>query len=419
MTEAAQDCRDSECTAQRKVDRMSFELFPNTPTAAPREAAMADPCDHAPLRDQGTVMAFTQGLRGYASQHEQMTRMEVVRRLARLKGFTVADEAAVHHGSGPLYLVPSDTLVGLDRARALGILGKQDLFGGVVPHAFVATKAITHGLVAPDAYAPAGWNPLFAELVHDAVLPGYTVFNREDARRAGHALLRHGRLRVKPVRATGGRGQSVAENMAALEARLQDIDDDEFMRDGLVIEQNLESDVQTLSVGQVEVAGIQASYYGYQRLTRDNRGEEVYGGSDLVVVRGDYAHLLARPLPDEVRQGIEQALVYDSAASRCYAGFFASRTNYDVVQGRAAAGERRSGVLEQSWRAGGATGAEIAALEAFSADPSCNRVRASCVEVFGDSVQPPPGAVVYFRGVDDRVGPLTKYTVVQDDAHTP
>lgn len=398
---------------------MSLDLFPNAKPATPRGLPHRAPDAPGPLRDQGTVMAFTQGLRGYASQHEQMTRMEVVRRLARLKGFAVADEAAVEHGTGPVYLVPSDTLVGLDRARALGILGKQDLFGGVVPHAFVATKAITHGLVAPDAQAPAGWNPLFAELVRDAVLPGFTVFSRDDALRAGHALLGHGRLRLKPVRATGGRGQTVVNDMAQLQAHLHDIDDAEFTRDGLVLEQNLESDVQTLSVGQVEVAGIQASYYGYQRLTADNRGEQVYGGSDLVVVRGDYAQLLARALPENVRQGIEQALVYDSAASRCYAGFFASRTNYDVAQGLTANGERRSGVLEQSWRAGGATGAEIAALEAFRADPARTCVRARCVEVFGDAAQPPAGAVLYFRGVDDRVGPLTKYTVVQDDADTP
>lgn len=388
------------------------------PAAMPFAAARRGG-EPAPLRDQGRVMAYTQGLRGYASQHEQMTRLEVVRRLARLKGYAVAVESAAPPGDGPVYLVPSDTLVGLDRARALGVHGKDDLFGGVVPHAFVATKAITHGLIAPEARAPEGWNPLFAELLGDTVLPGYTVFTHDDARRAGHALLGHGQVRVKPVRATGGRGQSVAPDMAVLDTVLATIDEDELARDGLVIEQNLEAEVQTLSVGQVQVAGILATYYGRQRLTRDNRGAEVYGGSDLVVVRGDFDELLAQPLQAHERTAIEQALLYDSVASRCFAGFFASRTNYDVAQGRLATGEWRSGVLEQSWRVGGATGAEIAALEAFRADPACHRVRACGFEVFGDSDPPPPGAVVYFRGVDDRVGPLTKYTIVQHDAHAP
>jgi hypothetical protein len=92
---------------------------------------------------------------------------------------------------------------------------------------------------------------------------------------------------------------------------------------------------------------------------------------------------------------------------------FASRRNYDVIQGLDAAGRRRSGVLEQSWRVGGASGAEVAALEAFRADPALRTVRTSTVEVYGEGVPPPPHAVVYFRGVDDQVGPITKYAMVE------
>jgi hypothetical protein len=75
-------------------------------------------------------------------------------------------------------------------------------------------------------------------------------------------------------------------------------------------------------------------------------------------------------------------------------------------------------VLEQSWRAGGATGAEIAALEAFRADPEREVVTAECVEVYGEC-DVPEGAVVYFRGVDPKAGQLTKYTIVEPHAHTP
>ena len=45
--------------------------------------------------------------------------------------------------------------------------------------------------------------------------------------------------------------------------------------------------------------------------------------------------------------------------------FFASRRNYDVVAGLDARGQRRCGVLEQSWRVGGASPAELVALAAF------------------------------------------------------
>jgi hypothetical protein len=40
-------------------------------------------------------------------------------------------------------------------------------------------------------------------------------------------------------------------------------------------------------------------------------------------------------------------------------------------------------------------------------------VHASTFEIYGESQAPPPHATVYFRGTDDRVGLLTKYTVVE------
>ncbi|KQP43755.1 biotin carboxylase [Pseudorhodoferax sp. Leaf274] len=358
-------------------------------------------------------MAYTQGLRGYASAHEQMTRMEVVRRLARLKGYAVSEEFA-QPPLGRVYLVPSDTIVGVERAQDLGIHGRDDFFGGVVPRPFVSTKAITHPLVSGDAHAPEGWNPAFSRMVGDAVLPGFTAFTRADAALAADRLLQHGPVRIKVVRETGGNGQTVAKDRAAFDACLAGIADDLLDRDGVVVEQNLR-EVDTLSVGQVHVAGMVATYFGRQRLTPNHHGAEVYGGSDLTVVRGDFQALLALPLLPEERIAVEQALLYDSAAQSCFPGFFASRINYDVAQGLMPGGEWRSGVLEQSWRAGGATGAEIAALEAFRDDPQRRVVRASGYEVFGPCDALPPGAVVYFRGVDDQVGQLTKYTTVETD----
>lgn len=386
-------------------------------SALPAERAGPPACTPAPAapRSAGTAMAYTQGLRGYASAHEQMTRMEVVRRLARLKGYAVSEEFA-QAPLGPVYLVPSDTLVGTERAQALGIHGRDDFFGGVVPYPFVSTKAITHPLVAADAQAPEGWNPAFSRMVGDAVLPGFTAFTRDDAATAAAELLQAGPIRVKLVRETGGNGQTVARDRAAFDTCLAGIADEMLAQDGVVIEQNLRQ-VQTLSVGQVHVAGMVATYFGQQRLTHNHHGAEVYGGSDLTVVRGDFQALLSLTLAPEVRTAVEQALLYDSAAQAAFPGFFASRINYDVAQGLMPDGQWRSGVLEQSWRAGGATGAEIAALEAFQADPQRRLVHASGYEVFGACDTLPPGAVVYFRGVDDQVGPLTKYTVTASDDH--
>ena len=370
-----------------------------------------------PLNDQsagsrGVVVTYVPDETAHASEHERITQAKFARRLAALKDYAVGGlHEPARRYPGHVYFVPSNTLTPQD-AAALGIRGPGDLFGGVVPHAFVATKVISHPLVEPDAAAPPGWNPAFAVQVGDAVLGGYAVFNHDDARRAGLRLIANGPVRIKPVRATGGHGQSVARDETELQRRLDSVDPREVVAHGLVLEEHLD-EVRTFSIGQVLVGDLTASYFGVQRLTINNRGAEVYGGSDLTVVRGDFDALLAQGVSPEIGCAIGQARRYHAAVSACYAGFFASRSNYDVAVGRDAAGRSRSGVLEQSWRLGGATGAELAALEVFRNDPARNRVRASCVEIFGDSPPPPPRATLYYRGDDPRAGRLTKYTVVE------
>lgn len=350
---------------------------------------------------------------GRAHGHESVTRVAIARRLALLQGYEFAGEyepAAPH--PGPVYFVPEDTLIGVRAARALGIRSERDLYGGVAPHSFVATKSISHPLVAPDAFAPQGWSAAFGWRVRDAVLPGFTAFTRDDAHRAGELLLREGPLRVKSSLGTGGLGQLVVTRSEVLDDALEMVDADTLARCGVVLEPNLEN-VTTYSVGQVRVGDLVASYCGTQQTTASNKGETVYGGSDLAVVRGGFDVLLRLALPPEARLAVTQACTYDAAAMECFAGLFASRRNYDVARGDDAGGHPLSGVLEQSWRVGGSSTAELAALELFRADPTLPAARASCTEVYGDSPAPPPGATVYFRDVDPRVGMLTKYALVR------
>lgn len=346
--------------------------------------------------------------------HEHVTRQVIAQKLARVKGCSYAgdyDPAARYPGA--VYFVPRDTLVGLDAARALGIRSEDDFFGGVVPRPYVATKTITHPIADGAARKPAGWSSAFAREVHAAVLPGWSAFSIEDAARAGRRLLEQGPVRVKPALGIGGRGQTLVEDAVALDAALEAIDPAEIACYGVALERHL-SDVTTYSVGQVRVSGIVASYFGTQKLTKDNRGASVYGGSDLTVARGGYEALLALDIDDAARNAVAQARVYDAAAERCFHGFAASRRNYDIVRGRGPEGGIVSGVLEQSWRIGGASGAEIAALEAFRANPALNVVRAECSEVYGVGCAfPPPASTIYFRGVDPAVGYITKYTTLE------
>jgi Protein of unknown function (DUF3182) len=70
----------------------------------------------------------------------------------------------------------------------------------------------------------------------------------------------------------------------------------------------------------------------------------VYGGSELVCVRGGWEVLDALPMSPEVHAAVAAARRYDEATEEFH-GFAASRLNYDVAQGIGADGRPRSGVL--------------------------------------------------------------------------
>ena len=342
--------------------------------------------------------------------HEGITLVAVADAIARLKHYRFAgrwDE--LHRHSGRVFFVADETLLAPE-ARQLGIESADDLLGGVVPFPFVRTKVITHSLVGDNAERPEGWSDVFAARIRDIVLPGYTAFSARDAERAAAMLLADGCVRVKKPLAAGGWGQRRLQTGAELTAVLETLPAGELRECGLVLETDL-ADVTTLSIGQVMLDDMTMTYHGTQRLTTDNTGRSAYGGSDLVCVRGGWNALDRLPLPLDIRHGVAQAKVYDEATSE-YPGFMASRRNYDVGQGLDSRGRWRSGVFEASWRVGGATGAEVAALAAFMEDAAVDVIQASSVAAFGDEIEPPPGACVHFQGDDPELGPMIRYSLV-------
>ena len=358
-------------------------------------------------------MRYSEGDSCRPDFHENLSRNETASKLAQLNGWDFAghyDRSKQY--PGPLYFVPDDTLVGVEAARQLGIHDESDLFGGIVPYPFVATKAITHPLVDRGAQAPDGWRYDLGDRLRDVVLYGFTAFSREDARRAGMLVLQRGAARVKPACAIGGRGQVVVSAEAGLDKVIEGLNEWELSRYGVVVEQNFEN-IVTYSVGQVRVGGVIASYYGTQNLTKDNNAATVYGGSALIVSRGDYDALFELDMAPNMRCVIDKARAYEAAVIAAFPEWLASRRNYDVAEVIDNEGRRHCGVLEQSWRIGGASPAEIAALQAFQADPGLRAVRATSVEIYGKA-EVPPQAAVHFQGVDQRLGPITKYAVVQD-----
>lgn len=366
--------------------------------------------ESGPLPERVVVFLSRPGAR--EDGHECQTQRALARQLAILHGYEFGgDFDPDRHRAPGAYFVPGDTL-DMTTAQRLGIVGESDLFGGIVPHAFVATKTITHPLISHDAVAPAGWSSAFAERVRQVVLPGYSAFSLADARNAGMQLLARGDVRLKLAVGVGGLGQAVAQDEAGLEAALQEFDAQGALGKGIVLEPNL-AELATFSAGRARVGELVVTYYGEQKLTTNNAGSEVYGGSDLVVVRGDFDALLQRELPQRLKTAMEQASLYHRSALHCFPGLVASRCNYDIVQGSDERGNWRSGVLEQSWRIGGASAAELAAIRAFLQDPGLSVVRASTTEVYGEAVAVPDDAWVYYSDTDARAGRLTKYARIE------
>lgn len=359
------------------------------------------------------VVAVATGTRRM-SAHERGSIEALSRRLAALLDRPYdglhALEALRGRARDVACFVPDDTLDAA-QADALGIRSPSQLFGGVVPHRFAATKLVSHPAVDADARVPDGWPRGLGAALADAVLPGFSVFSAGDARRACRSLLGGGRVRVKLARGVGGKGQAVVASLDELEAFLGALAGDELERHGATLERHLD-DAATWSVGTAQCGELRIAYVGTQRSTRDRAGDTAYGGSDLQVARGGFDDLLALPLADGARDAAMRASRYHEAMLASFPGFFASRCNYDVVAGTDATGRHASGVLEQSWRIGGASPAELAAMEAFAADPSLQWVRARCHEVHGECT-PPQGATTCYRGDDPGTGPICKYAIVE------
>jgi hypothetical protein len=316
--------------------------------------------------------------------HERMVQRQLGEKLAALLGCPFlgpcqpGSEVRGHH-----YFLPEDTLVG--DVSSLGIDGPDDFFGGQVEYVFLATKAISHPALEAPRHLPAGWSERFARQIESITLQGFSVFDLQDAAEAGQRLLRDGPVRLKPVDGTGGRGQQVVRSPDELERALAELDAQRVEQQGLVLEEDLQQP-STYSVGQIRVAGITLSYHGTQQLTDDGHGNQVYGGSRLTLVRGDYLALMTLDLPRSVRLAVQQARIFELAALEVYPSIRASRV-------------------------GGASAAEIFALEAFINDPQLQTLQASTHEYYGD-VPPPADAVCLYQGQDSEDGPLAKYVKV-------
>lgn len=344
------------------------------------------------------------------SSHDELSHIALTRRIADFLGGEYVGRLEDFPTTERPFCVPRKTLCGSECDAWLADVTEADFLGGWVRHPLAVTKAIVHPL-APGEAPPENWPASFAAAAVASTLPGYTVFSRDGALRAGHALLQNGDVRIKLVDASGGTNQYVARTGCELLDVIDSLAADTEFQSGVVLEENL-GDVSTFSVGQIHLGGMTASYIGQQKLTSNNKGETVYGGSVLRMHRGTWADLIDGQSRDD-REICELGMGFDRLA-QMHLGLVASRRNYDVVKGRDRRGRVKHAILEQSWRVGGASGAEIAGLTAFARDAGLSQVCASTVELYGQDIVPPAGVDVLYHGTDRELGPILKYSYVQD-----
>ena len=323
--------------------------------------------------------------------HEFGTLRFAAKRLARLFGARYV-EPADGTGTGDRYWVPVSTLLQRE-AAALGIVDGSQLWGGIVADGFAATKLVSHPLWKGGTGAPERWIDIAP--IQCCTLPGYSVFCRSDAGEAGRELLREGSIRMKPSRERGGQGQAVVEDEAELAEWLSSVPPRIFS-EGLVVERHL-ARATTYSVGfSVLPGGHRIAYFGTQRDVAKPSGAVVYGGSRIAVVRGGLEALSTAVPHGDANAVACAAACYDALVRSAY-GVVATRCNYDVLAGTDAAGRPHLGVLEESWRFGGASMAELLAIERFATQPDAQALVAETVESYADEPIP-ADAVLYWPG---------------------
>ena len=355
--------------------------------------------------DKHSIAILRHGLEA-CDAHEIATLDLAARYLGKVLGLPCAKERATEHSAGECYCIPVSTLLRGD-ADMHGISVEQDLWGGIVPHPFVATKLVSHPLWPSAAEPPEGWVELPG--IAACTLPGYSVFTRIDALEAGRSLLQSGGIRIKSPYDSAGHGQWVVHDDEAL-ARVLSSVPDESMAMGLVIERHLVRS-RTLSLGYSRLPGLEISYCGRQRTTTDHAGGEVYGGSMLNVFNGPPEAMLKEAVCEGMQSSFEAWSRYDDLIRQNY-GVIASRCNYDVIEGVDSSGRHHVGVLEQSWRFGGASMAEVLAMERFVERPRLRWTTAETVEVYG-TADIPGDAVVSWEG-DEPNTPVKYARILRD-----
>ncbi len=277
-------------------------------------------------------------------------------------------------GSGD-YLLPHKP-ISLEEGRQFGIINPDQIFGAVIEPIY-AEKSIFHKTVPNAKFVPSKFPHEFATFLNDKgiVLIGYTAFSIEDVEKAYDLITDAGyAVRVKHPLGSSSTKQFRAKSKKQVLDFVRSEEVATLRKFGMILEVNLlnpndkRADVEGFSGGWTQLEGNIYSYLGRQMFAETGTTDR-YIGTRLQMVRGSVDNL-GEVADSLVYQDVYRQLEKVAEATKLLPYLIGSRMNFDFIYG---VREGIDGIIldespsvyvvEQSFRVGGASGAELVGIE--------------------------------------------------------
>jgi hypothetical protein len=269
---------------------------------------------------------------------------------------------------GDFYYVPAKTVEASDAIK-LGIENSRDLYGAIASKRTATGKSILHPSVSnitPDFY-----NPEFAELIQDLVLPGFVGFNPLDILKGYNFFSRSFPARLKLSNESDGLGQFPIQDKLHLEQIIEKIDPSIIAEEGVVLEPELQNP-KTISVGFAQIGTKLLSFIAKQKndvADDDGQLRNRYLGAVVTVVSGDLEQLQTIEGLSEIDlEAVTKCIQFNQHYQKNM-DIIASRLSYDFLFGQNDQGQIFSGITDITGRLGGTCPAIMMALSRLQNNP--------------------------------------------------
>ena len=206
------------------------------------------------------------------------------------------------------------------------------------------------------------------------MLPGFTVFNTDDAQEAFIQMVRkgHNSVRVKKTMESGGLGQKTIDSIEELlEFIARKISAEELNTHGLVLEAAI-SNPRTVSVGYAVLGDAIVSFVANQKNGAGEEGTDRYLGAKVKVIRGPMQNFNYEELDDSETKSVAASIGFFREYS--YFNPTLSRISFDAINGGASNGQELCGISDITARLGGTCPALILSALELKNNPAVKMV---------------------------------------------